>query len=76
MDESRWDAGLAQAVNLHWIVDGATLSVERSGTVTHAYSADDYVTLLTDAGFSRQLRHPALSQDAPDTNYTVLVAST
>jgi SAM-dependent methyltransferase len=52
MDESKWDAGLAQAVNVHWVVDGEALSVDRFGTVTHGYSTDDYVRLLTAAGFS------------------------
>jgi SAM-dependent methyltransferase len=75
MDESQWNAEKVRAVNLNWVMEGETFSVERFGTVTQGYSEDEYGRLLASAGFSRHEQYPALSGDAAETNYTVLLAS-
>jgi SAM-dependent methyltransferase len=76
MDESRWDAETSRSTNLNWVLDPATLSVQRFGTVTQGYSEQDYARLLADAGFPRQERYASLTGDGSDENYIVLLAST
>ena len=75
LDESRWDAQQAQAVNLNWVIDGETRTVTRFGTVTQGYSHDEYGRLLRESGFSRLDCYPALTGESSDAQYTVLVAS-
>jgi SAM-dependent methyltransferase len=74
LDESRWDGQTQTACNLHWIFDSQD-EVRRYGTVTHAYSDDEYDELLHAVGFSTIERAPSLDGGGADANYAVLIAS-
>jgi SAM-dependent methyltransferase len=73
LDESRWEERDLRATNLHWIIDAETQEVERHGTVTQAYSDDDYRILLEAAGLRLQQTYPSLGE-GHSSNYTVFVA--
>jgi SAM-dependent methyltransferase len=75
LDESDWDGTTGRAINLHWIIDAATLAVERFGTVTHAYSDAEFERLILGAGFTGVETFPSLGGEATDPNLFVLVAS-
>ena len=75
LDESDWDSQAGRAVNVHWIIDAATLSVERFGTVTQAYGDLEFERLIRSAGFGGIETFTSLAGEASDPNYFVLLAS-
>jgi SAM-dependent methyltransferase len=74
LDEAFWDETGRVATHRYFVVDAGTGAVERHAESVQAYSADEYRSLLGEAGFALRRIEPSLDGGTEPGEFLVLVA--